>query len=308
MLLRLSQLRNAELKDILQRCGWPVSGTKAVMTNEIQAQLHRSKLMTFRRSSSGVLEPAVNQPDEHRILSLDMGIKNMAVCLLKVPRQELFSGEPVIPEILSWQRFSLFDHHNNLNHNCEDKPGGVAQDMDFASASLAPLATALARQLITAHNPTIIAIEKQRYRTMGSAAVQEWTLRVNKLEAMLHAALRVLQEEGVWEQGATHSICPQKTTGYWLGRYGLADGARKGTVTKPLKVKLVRSWLENGHNVVYKKNNPLAADAASLFSEASGQTKTKTGEKLDDLADCLLQGLAIIHWEIGRLKLLEGLE
>ncbi|KAK6509935.1 hypothetical protein TWF481_004656 [Arthrobotrys musiformis] len=304
MLQRLSLLRNAELKDILQRCGWPVSGTKAVMAKEIQIQLHRSRLMTYRRSSPGALEPAENQLDEHRILSLDMGIKNMAVCLLKVSRQELLSREPAAPEIISWRRFSFFDHHDPKN-GCE---GENVQDMDFASASLAPLATALARHLITTHDPTIIAIEKQRYRTMGSAAVQEWTIRVNKLEAMLHAALRVLQEEGVWVQGAIHSICPQRTTGYWLGRYGLDDGIRKGAVTKPLKVKLVRSWLEKGHNVVYRKNNSLAADAASLFCKVSGQTKTKTGEKLDDLADCLLQGLAIIHWEIDRLKLLKDYE
>ncbi|KAK6356607.1 hypothetical protein TWF718_000955 [Orbilia javanica] len=303
MLQRLSLLRNAELKDILQRCGWPVSGTKAVMANEIQARLRRSALTTYRRSSPGVLEPAANQPDEYRILSLDMGIKNMAVCLLKVPRQELLSSEPIVPEILNWQRFSLFD-----NQDCENKPDCAAQGVDFASASLAPFATALARQFVVSHNPTIIAIEKQRYRTMGSAVVQEWTLRVNKLEAMLHAALRVLQEEGVWEEGATHSICPQKTTGYWLGRYGLTDGARKGVITKPLKVKLVKSWLESGHNVIYKKNNSLAAEAASLFSKLSSQTKTKTGEKLDDLADCLLQGLAVIHWEASRLRLLEKWE
>ncbi|KAK6517218.1 hypothetical protein TWF506_007087 [Arthrobotrys conoides] len=302
MLQRLSLLRNAELKDILQRCGWSVSGTKSAMAQEIQVQCYRSRLMTYQRSSPGVLGPAENQLDEHRILSLDMGIKNMAVCLLKVSRQEIFSSEPVTPEILSWKRFSFYDHHT-LNR--EDNLDSVAQDIDFTSASLAPLATAFARHLITTHKPTIIAIEKQRYRTMGSAAVQEWTLRVNKLEAMLHAALRVLQEEGVWEQGATHSICPQKTTGYWLGRYGLADGARKGTVTKPLKVKLVKSWLETGQNVVYRKNNSLAADAASLFSDVSGQAKTKAGGKLDDLADCLLQGLAIIHWEIGRLRMLE---
>ncbi|KAF3082546.1 hypothetical protein TWF569_005059 [Orbilia oligospora] len=306
MLQRLSLLRNGELKDILQRCGWPVSGTKAVMAMEIQARSHRSRLATYQRSRPGMLEPAEKQLDEHRILSIDMGIKNMALCLLRVSRQEIFSSEPVTPEILTWQKFSLYDHH--LNHGHENNLNSGTQDMDFASVSLAPLATALARQLITTHKPTIIAIEKQRYRTTGSAAVQEWTLRVNKLEAMLHATLRVLQEEGIWEQGATHSICPQKTTRYWLGQYGLTDGARKGTVTKPLKVKLVKSWLENGHNVVYKKSNFFAADTASLFSKVSSQAKTRTGEKLDDLADCLLQGLALIHWEISRLKLLEGWE
>ncbi|KAK6533841.1 hypothetical protein TWF281_005194 [Arthrobotrys megalospora] len=300
---RLLMLRNAELKDILQRCGWPVSGTKAVMAKEIQTQLQRSKLTTYRRSKSGVLEPAENQPSEHRILSIDMGIKNLAVCLLRVSRQELASREAITPEILSWQRFSLLDRY--ANYDFKNNSESVPQNMDFASASLAPLATALARQLVSTHNPTIIAIEKQRYRTMGSAAVQEWTLRVNKLEAMLHAALRVLQEEGVWEQGATCSICPQRTTGYWLSRYGLAEGTRKGAVTKPLKVKLVRSWLEKGHHVIYSKNNAPVADAASLFSKMSGQTKANTGEKLDDLADSLLQGLAIIHWETSRLRLLE---
>ncbi|KAF3933644.1 hypothetical protein ABW20_dc0104581 [Dactylellina cionopaga] len=306
---RLLMMRNTELKEILQKCGWPVSGTKSAMVEQIQSRLPQSRLITLQRSKSGTLERAGIQPHEHRILSLDMGIKNLALCLLRLPPIGLSPEQNVVPEILAWQRFSLFDLSSSLARGDEPSSGLPSStvrpsDMDFAAASLAPLATTLARQLVANHNPTIIAIEKQRYRTMGSAAVQEWTIRVNKLEAMLHAALRVLQEEEVWKRGSACSICPQKVTGFWLNRYGLLQGARAGAITKPLKIKLVRTWIESDQGVTFNKDNVAVAETASLFIKPPKQSKLASGEKLDDLADSLLQGLGIIEWERNRLELI----
>ncbi|KAK6337690.1 hypothetical protein TWF696_001175 [Orbilia brochopaga] len=303
---RLLLMRNSELKDILLKCGWPVSGKKAVMAEQIQTKLPHSRLAVLQRSKSGALVPAAEQPAEHRILSLDMGIKNLALSVLKVSPKDLSSSDALLPEILAWQRFSLFDLPPTPTVNPPDSLslGAVGGDkFDFSAASLSPLATSLARRLVTVHSPTIIAIEKQRYRTMGSAAVQEWTLRVNKLEAMLHAALRVLQEEGIWKRGLTCSVCPQRTTAFWLNQYGLLQGARIGSATKPLKVKLVRMWLEDGNAVEYDKDNATITETASMFMKNSARSTSTAGEKLDDLADCLLQGLGIIHWERNRLEM-----
>ncbi|KAJ6258431.1 hypothetical protein Dda_6471 [Drechslerella dactyloides] len=307
---RLLSMRNSELKEILLKCGWPVSGTKAAMAEQIQARVPQSRLTVFQRASSGALAPAKMQPTEHRILSLDMGIKNLALSLLKVPPNDLPSGEALLPEILAWQRFSLFNFSPNSTMESKEhhSPRAVeGEKFDFSAVSLSPLATGLARHLVTAYKPTIIAIEKQRYRTMGSAAVQEWTIRVNKLEAMLHAALRVLQEEGIWERGLICSICPQRTTAFWLNRYGLLQGVRTGSATKPLKVKLVRMWLADGNAVKYDRKNDMITETTSMFIKTSARPK-HTVEKLDDLADCLLQGLGIIRWEQNRLETMERLQ
>ncbi|KAF3921147.1 hypothetical protein ABW21_db0201503 [Orbilia brochopaga] len=301
---RLLSMRNQELKDILMKCGWPVSGNKTAMAERIQTKLPQSGLALLQQLNSGTLAPAKNQPTEHHILSLDMGIKNLALSVLKVNTEDLSSNNELLPEILAWQRFSLFDLSQNstlgsMYSSSLDISGG--DQFDFSAASLSPLATALARHLVTVHRPTIIAIEKQRYRTMGSAAVQEWTLRVNKLEAMLHAALRMLQEEGIWKLGLTCSIDPQRTTAFWLNQHGLLQGAKSGSATKLLRVNLVRKWLEDGNTVIYNRENSIITETTSMFLK----TATKSAsEKLDDLADCLLQGLGIIHWERNRLEIL----
>ncbi|EPS44906.1 hypothetical protein H072_1101 [Dactylellina haptotyla CBS 200.50] len=307
---RLMSLRNIELKEILQRCGWPTSGTKYEMVEKVKSQLLLPRLATLRYSGPGILRETKRASGEHRILSLDMGIKNLALCLLKVSSGDLESDIMVHPKILAWQKFSLTDiaHDISLNRKSKDilYPEVIQlSDVDFAAASLAPLATFFARQLVTIHKPTMIAIEKQRYRTMGSAAVQEWTIKVNKLEAMLHAALRVMQEEGFWKYGSTCSVCPQRMTNFWLNQNRLLPKSRAGKITKSLKIQLVRGWLKDGQAVTFNGNDEGISKIVSDFTETTKRNKSNTSDKLDDLADCLLQGLGLIEWERNRLRLVK---
>ncbi|KAF3903803.1 hypothetical protein AA313_de0203622 [Arthrobotrys entomopaga] len=295
-------MRNKDLKSILQNCGWPVSGIKSTLINRINSQLHQSRLTVLHRSKTGILQQSKKQPKEHRILSLDLGIKNIAFCLLKISREHLTTECKSKPEILTWKRFSLLDISNStfLDKTSDLQKATSLGGMDFSAHSLAPFATSLARQLTAIHKPTIIAIEKQRFRTMGSAAVQEWTIRVNTLEAMLHATLRLLLEEGVWKEGSTCSICPQRMTRFWLDRNGISQESRIGKATKLLKVDLVRTWLQKEQTVAYDECNDIVTEAVSLFTETQKHPKSDTTEKIDDLADCLLQGVGLIEWEKNR--------
>ncbi|KAH6620805.1 mitochondrial resolvase Ydc2 [Chaetomium sp. MPI-SDFR-AT-0129] len=58
----------------------------------------------------------------------------------------------------------------------------------FTPTTLASTTATLVQTVLLPLRPTHILIERQRFRTGGASAVLEWTVRVNQLEAMLHAA------------------------------------------------------------------------------------------------------------------------
>lgn len=161
---------------------------------------------------------------------------------------------------------------------------------------------------------------------MGSKHILEWTIRVNMFESILYATLHCLKSEGVWD-GSVVPITPGKVGPFWIGEEDgfIADGEkqqskRKVRTSKSAKIKnkgakidLVRGWCESGTSV--KWGNSQVQEMSNRYmrkwdtkagrAKGSGGSSLKadqdeTGEKmtkLDDLADCLLQGMAWIEWE-----------
>ncbi|KAI0484236.1 mitochondrial resolvase Ydc2 [Xylariaceae sp. FL0804] len=154
--------------------------------------------------------------------------------------------------------------------------------------------------------PTHVLLERQRFRSRGAAAVQEWTLRVNTLEAMLHAALRVLRALGRW-RGEVESVSPAGVAAFWLeaDKYAVSgDGegrARSGKMDnkmkKKLKIDVLRGWLDQPAD-----DGPIVSAGdhvdGMIDSFQAGREK-----KADDLADSLLQGMAWIRWEENKAML-----
>ncbi|QSZ31813.1 hypothetical protein DSL72_001382 [Monilinia vaccinii-corymbosi] len=348
----------AALKQIAIKCGISISGTKPILTQRLQDELPR---ITSPDTSSS---SANSQP--LRILSVDMGIRNFSYCLLEVPPSNSTSKskkrpEPATPILQSWQKLSLLPQSPTPTPSpspslSDPETGGEIKDKDkvrneFTPDILSAAAYKLLRHTLLPLSPTHILIERQRFRSMGSKHILEWTIRVNMLESMLWATLKTLSEEKVWA-GKVVEITPRKVGTFLIEESGpLEEEAEKfkkvrnttaaKARNKGAKIDLVRRWLEgqsddeSSHDEMVRIGSQQVQEIKERYTEkwdrkpgrikgskskskspsvASSASSTTTGEekkevkdvgKLDDLADCLLQGMAWLKWQENRKRALE---
>jgi len=275
---RLTQsLKVVELKQLSSLLGLNVTGNKTDLRNQIHS----------------LADNATPPARISRILSIDMGIRNLAYCVVDVPTSSR-SRRP--PKILHWTRTAV----------------PLFPTLSSPSISLphfAAAANSLASTLLRDHAPSHILIERQRWRSGGGSSVLEWTIRVNSLEAMLHAALHALQASGVWA-GSFESVDPGRVARLWVPE-------KQGQVTaagiKKLKKEVVRGWLSGGGVMRLAGKDAEESAELVLLGDAPRGVKKRNGEKLtpeerkiDDLADCLLQAVAWMKWQENRTRLLSG--
>jgi cruciform cutting endonuclease 1 len=331
-----STLKLAHLRILAIKCGVSLSGPKPILAARINSAVTSASNESATKIGGAPL----------RILSIDMGIRNLAYCVLDALPDT--GGGVVKPQIKAWHRLSVSstpkplvrydvpieNTGSNLKHPpIEKKP---IEPFDPAALSLSAY-TLLTRTLLPLQ-PTHILIERQRFRSSSGPHVLEWTLRVNMFESIIYAILTTLKEEGVWS-GTVQPITPGKIGPFWLGEDKKPDEQiRPGDykrvskaknvklINKGKKMDLVRSWLEHGHMVTL--GNEKVEKMAEMYKEKwdrkpggqVGPRKTKKIEKeeeeelekkgipkLDDLADCLLQGMAWLEWENNkRILMKEG--
>jgi cruciform cutting endonuclease 1 len=249
-----------------------------------------------------------------------------------------------------------------------DKNGMFAPDIYAAHAYT------LLTSLIAAYQPTHVLIERQRFRSGGGPAIQEWTLRVGVFEGMLYAVLHTLQQLGQCSV-VVQDMDPKRIARYWKmeeeeavdvdvddeGSQGF-EKAKTKTKTKTkkrtkkasprevkkMKIDLVGQWLQaargGGGSSPSPKLDIIDSSSSSSSSSASppkqdvtqvvdaylhkwngGRVRgasspkqhpdtekeemTVSIDKLDDLADCLLQGITWLEWQVMRARLVrEGLD
>ena len=305
----------------------------------------------------------VNQAPR-RILSIDMGVQNLAYSELEVPPLDYPSNLTAKGDLRTWlkirnwrrlpieeipQSLELTQHLDSLE-NPQLGESALSDDLrlykpqqqfSWHPETMAARASHLFNELVLSkprnERPAAILIERQRWRTGGASAVLEWTLRVNTFEAMLWATATTARMHGLWS-GQLYGVDPAKVSSWWLPEKeedktqpGLTYAARQRQ-TKKMKIQVVKDWLQRKEMVSGDENSASVKSVLDAFGEnrvkhsrrkaparKSAQdnepakkipsTSVNQENKLDDLADCLLQGVAFMQWEKNRRSLIEvGLE
>ncbi|KAF2764936.1 mitochondrial resolvase Ydc2 [Teratosphaeria nubilosa] len=328
----LSALKAWQLKHAAFLMGLPSTGTKAALEAVLRARLDA-------RQRAKLLE----RP--HRVLSVDMGIRNLAYCVVDVP--EDYSSSSRVPLTVStWRKRDLTTTATSSETAMPEAPEeartpsrrrrpkvSIANAVDttlFTPSVLSKTAYAITTDLL-ALNPDTILIERQRFRSGGASAIQEWTVRVNMLESMLWACLYTLDTQH--QQGdaqpfpSVHEVNPARVAQFWTSETGVSlvadgdtfqasaqppeqadagahvkEGRRK--VQKKDKIAIARRWLAGEDSEVRLEFEGQAAEVAKVFGRKGRVRLREEGiganvdvGKLDDLADCLLQGVAWVRWD-----------
>lgn len=353
----LQSCKASQLKAIAHLTGLNSTGTKPIVISRLLKHLPRSLLPGHDSQ-----RPLQTQTQSTTIVSIDMGIRNLAYCRLTLPAASAKSSAPLLTD---WTRVAISRQPAAIESTTEKEL--------FDPATYSQHAYALIMTLLFPETPSHILIERQRFRSMGGSAVQEWTLRVNMFEAMLYAVLTTLASRGIWK-GTVHAVLPAKVAGFWVDEKDkdgpgetLKGGNRRkkktsaaeeheeietskptpkkpsqSQKTKSRKIALVSHWLAQTPQIIQlqpqslaaatahaylsktqggrnggteqKKRKSASASSAPSSPQATLESTAKTGTtslatpplgKLDDLADCLLQGMAWVQWERNRVRILE---
>lgn len=320
----LTSLQSWQLRHLCTHLGISAETKKSATA----AALVASALSTVKANE---LRSAHGKRSQH-VRSVDMGVKNLAYCLL-APRE---GKEDAWFRIRDWQRINVVTGESTTAREDGEESYGTSDTgptlSSYSPANLAPVAARLAARLATEMDPVAILIERQRFRSMGGSAVQEWTLRVNSFEAMIWASLQTLRNFAV-QGGDQHfpdtvEMNPARIAAYWNTRgsdWSLeaadTDGiipsdlerprkktpdeesaAVKRGMEKSEKISLVRHWLENGAIDVDKQLHPLA-NAFMTAGRARKEAGVLVVGKKDDLADCVVQGVTFGVWSRNRQTL-----
>ncbi|KAK9322406.1 mitochondrial resolvase Ydc2 [Lipomyces orientalis] len=312
------------LKSLSRLCGLSSSHTKRELISNLNEAISRYSIP----SPQSVLPAAASN---HRVLSVDMGLRNFSFSVLDVPDLEQ------APTLSAWSLTSILPH----------TPLALTQP-DFSPAVAAQLAyAAFVDDILPRFNPDTILLERQRHRSGGGRNVLEWTLKVNMFESVLYGVLTTLINQGALKAQVCE-VLPSRTKGYWIrnavpppaSSSSAADAdddvvvtgrkrvKNKYALSKLVKVNLVKRWTAGvsfaspaacKHVVFTESTIPTAlqfhpsppspsssrkqrpksdADFESVRADPGGNKV-----KLDDLSDSLLQGVAFVQWQQHRLEL-----
>ncbi|KAK4213014.1 mitochondrial resolvase Ydc2 [Rhypophila decipiens] len=308
----LKDLKVKALQDIASSCGLLKSGNKAQVYQRIRTAARQFKPL----------------PPNARILSIDMGIRNMAFCLLR-PQGPPFRlatnskgeitnrGKPSV-QVGTWKRLAL-DVRSSHDTTTESDPEATTTAEDFSPAQMAKMALSFVQSHILPSDPTHILIERQRYRSASSPAITNWTIRVNSLEAMIYSMLAVYKSLGKFH-GEVIPVTPRSVATFLLDEHPFTAGLirqgikarlqkEKMETSKKNKVDLLGRLIRHKEEPVTFSGEQAGRIAYALADRRSGGKKKKAAmegdggvqveiplPKVDDLADCLLQGIAWVEW------------
>lgn len=384
----LTKQSAAQLEEIAVTTGLPSSGTKKLVIERLRScfsnQIDLQCGLRARKNSD-------SRSRRVSLLSIDMGIRNLAFAHITIDPlgQKGAKGNAYYqrPALQAWNRLDVSTLGRNgqcgellLNSRFgsaspsdqkEETTEEIAPEQEsnaFSPENFARHAYALLISMITTFRPTHIIIERQRFRSGGGSAVQEWTIRVGMFESMLYAILHTLQQEQLkrslktnveFQEVHIEGIDAKRVVRYWVNPSSVktADAAarpkrrkskkldtsdaedaheeqevqgktrKKGLnarEVKQAKIDMVQGWLDSlnkqGPAASSSINEvPITLGSGILTRQVSDAFLTKCNKsgvrssrkklatesgidigKLDDLADCLLQGVAWWQWQCAR--------
>jgi cruciform cutting endonuclease 1 len=327
----LFTLKLSTLKALSVAIGSKQEGTKAILLEQLEHSVRVPKLPLHQPSSSDAKKTS------NRVLSLDMGLKNLAFCVCDVSLSGQASkvitadgsftrNKPFGLSVVAWKRIAVTaqslappekDDSSKQPKFRTSHLESPEEESPYTPRSLSQAAYTLIKNLLP-YNPDTILIERQRFRSNHSAAVTEWTLRVNMLEAMLWAVLRTLNSEkssladGAVDFPTVWDVSPKRVSAFWTPK---AEGPRKNAKeVKTEKINVVKRWIESsdpqgGPTLSFPEEALHMVDAFKAPEPGRGSRGALVSiGKLDDLADCLLQAATWAKWEQNRRDLLPLME
>jgi cruciform cutting endonuclease 1 len=311
-LAQLKALKSDQLAQLAISCGTPCSGTKDVLSKGLLQGLAG---LEGRQDASGSGQGL-------SLVSIDMGIRNLAYCHIKTSTGSGRSGLRDV-ELTTWRRVDVSSGAVHVVESVDRSPVGQQivqkeQDMpikeSFEPGIYAERAYNLISRVLDEHKPTHVLLERQRFRSGGGPAVQEWTLRVGMFEFMLYATLHTLKTKGFHDSVVVPVLPPM------VNRFWLAESAKQGieleskptsAAMKKFKIDHVSSVIEVRESIGRRIKFSRQADelGTEFLARLTGVSKKRASSitKLDDLSDCLLQGLAWVAWQEHRQDLQSAL-
>lgn len=344
--LRLPSLKGAQLKYLAFLTGVSSGRTKEAIGSALLQSLNVPPTNADRDGRAGRAG--------QRVVSIDMGIRNLAYCAVQAPFRRGVSdvSRPPPFKVMEWERMDLLDSSSlggpgsaaagDDGPTTEEPTGKPSKskgesskviDKDaFTPPRLARTAHGLADKVL-ALDPDVILIERQRFRTSGALAVQEWTLRVNMFESMLWACLETHRKYYPRSRKfpEIHAISPKRVADFWVPSTNISREPPSnllaynfkmeepqlhivericGKVEKQHKVDVVRSWFLSDSEVDLEFSGDHTSSVANAFRTENSKPSVArglAGGKLDDLADCLLQAVAYVKWEENKQTIREML-
>jgi cruciform cutting endonuclease 1 len=334
-----SKLKASQLHQFAVALGAACSGNKGTVIGGILHTL-TSTASDGSQTSEQSATISLDRGQPVSIISIDMGIQNLAYAHLLAPppsarrsRNVHASSITKLPILRAWERLSVFPVELQDNSVGESAKAGLYNPSRYAEA-----AYQLIRDMLTKYNPTHVLIEQQRFRSSGSSAVAEWTIRVGVFEGMLHAVLQTLRAENKekFRLQTVTSINPARTAQFWLKGSRRIDTPLEpkkitGREGKQAKIDIVgKAFLDSKDRLVETATGRAKATERAFMNRWHATSKVARAlrvkqrknkgcteddaedsgpklAKLDDLADCLLQGMAWLEWQRMRQLVLQDL-
>lgn len=303
------------LQSLLTRIGSVSSGTKDVLHARLSRDIRQSRLFDGRPDWKARQEKDWGR--KLRILSIDMGIKNLAYCDAEVDYPQGNADLNATVEVIRWDKVDLISATRSYGgRRSNPRPieeGSIETDEDVDPYSLDVMSSTaywVVNHVILGGGPDIILIERQRWRSASSAAIQQWTVRVNTLEAMIWAILHTLKVER-WvvlerlREGdakrdyEVSGVDPKRVGQFWLGQHARASAEKqdggaeidvietlareekgkkaakigRSKAEKKAKIAILRSWLTE--NTPSTAPSTPVGDPLITFNISGGATKVR---------------------------------